>query len=143
MSASERTRRVRAGPNTAVQYRGPPRPGVIPSAATRVAASTLFFLFFLSRRNKAMTSVAQQTGSDKTPIRPFSVNFPEAELTELRRRINPTKWPERETVTDASQGEQLATVQALAQYRGTDYDCRQVEPRLNALPNFITENDGR
>ena len=69
-----------------------------------------------------MTSVAQQTGSDKTPIRPFSVNFPEAELTELRGRINATKWPERETVTDASQGVQLATTQALARYWATEYD---------------------
>ncbi|HEX9470372.1 MAG TPA: epoxide hydrolase, partial [Bradyrhizobium sp.] len=75
-------------------------------------------------------------------IRPFNVNFPEAELTELRRRINATKWPERETVTDASQGVQLATSQALARYWGTEYDWRECEARLNALPNFITEIDG-
>ena len=55
-----------------------------------------------------MDDVAQQTGSDTTAIRPFHVNVPEAELTELRRRIKATKWPERETVTDASQGVQLA-----------------------------------
>src|SRR3981189_2424101 len=79
---------------------------------------------------------------DKNAIRPFQVNFPEAELTELRRRINATKWPERETVTDASQGVQLATSQALARYWGTDYDWRKCEARLNALPNFITEIDG-
>ena len=59
--------------------------------------------------------------SDKTAIRPFQVSFPESELTELRRRINATKWPERETVTDATQSVQLATTQALARYWGTDY----------------------
>src|SRR3981189_309789 len=79
---------------------------------------------------------------DKNAIRPFQVNFPEAELTELRRRINATKWPERETVTDASQGVQLATSPAPARYWGTDYDWRKCEARLNALPNFITEIDG-
>ena len=75
-------------------------------------------------------------------IRPFHVNVPEAELTELRRRINATKWPERETVADATQGVQLATIQALARYWGTEYDWRKVEARLNALPQFITEIDG-
>ena len=59
-----------------------------------------------------------QKTADKNAIRPFQVNVPEAELTELRRRINATKWPERETVTDASQGVQLATIQALARYWG-------------------------
>ena len=73
---------------------------------------------------------------DKTAIRPFHVNVPEAELTELRRRINATKWPERETVTDASQGVQLATIQALARYWATDYDWRKIEAKLNALPQF-------
>ncbi len=75
-------------------------------------------------------------------IRPFRVNAPEAELTELRRRINATKWPDRETVTDASQGVQLATIQALARYWATEYDWRKIEARLNALPQFITEIDG-
>ena len=89
-----------------------------------------------------MTEVAQQTGSDNTAIRPFQVNFPDAELTELRRRINATRWPERETVADASQGVQLATMQKLARYWATDYDWRKCEARLNALPNFITEIDG-
>ena len=79
---------------------------------------------------------------EATAIRPFQVNVPEAELTELRRRINATKWPERETVADPSQGVQLATIQALARYWATDYDWRKVEARLNALPQFITEIDG-
>jgi pimeloyl-ACP methyl ester carboxylesterase len=88
------------------------------------------------------TSATQRGSEQADAIRPFNVNFPEAELTELRRRINATKWPERETVTDASQGVQLATSQALARYWGTDYDWRKCEARLNALSNFITEIDG-
>src|SRR6202453_4771092 len=91
------------------------------------------------------TSVTQQgsnQAADNIAIRPFHVNVPEAELTELRRRINATKWPERETVADATQGVQLATIQALARYWGTEYDWRKVEARLNALPQFITEIDG-
>ena len=80
--------------------------------------------------------------SDKTALRPFQVEFPEAELTELRRRVNATRWPERETVADASQGVQLATIQKLARYWGTEYNWRPCEKRLNALPNFITEIDG-
>jgi pimeloyl-ACP methyl ester carboxylesterase len=80
--------------------------------------------------------------SDKTAIRPFHLDIPEAELTEFRRRINATKWPEGETVTDASQGVQFATIQALARYWGTTYDWRKVEARLNALPQFMTEIDG-
>ena len=89
-----------------------------------------------------MAELGEQTGSDKAAIRPFRVNVPEAELTELRRRINATKWPDRETVSDQSQGVQLATIQRLARYWGTDYDWRKCEARLNALPQFITEIDG-
>src|SRR5687767_11083792 len=89
-----------------------------------------------------MTELAQQTGSDKTAIRPFRVNFPDAELDELRRRINATRWPERELVNDISQGVQLATIQKLARYWATDYDWRKIEAKLNALPQFMTEIDG-
>jgi pimeloyl-ACP methyl ester carboxylesterase len=77
-----------------------------------------------------------------TTIRAFQVNVPEEELTELRRRINATKWPERETVADASQGVQLAMIQELARYWATDYDWRRCEAQLNALPQFMTEIDG-
>jgi pimeloyl-ACP methyl ester carboxylesterase len=83
-----------------------------------------------------------QWASDETEIRPFKVNVPEAELTELQGRIRATRWPERETVADATQGVQLATTQALARYWATDYDWRKIEAKLNALPNFITEIDG-
>jgi pimeloyl-ACP methyl ester carboxylesterase len=82
------------------------------------------------------------TSEDSEAIRPFRANIPEAELTELRRRINATKWPDRETVPDQSQGVQLATMQALARYWGTEYDWRKVEARLNARTQFITEIDG-
>ncbi|HEY7384596.1 MAG TPA: alpha/beta fold hydrolase [Beijerinckiaceae bacterium] len=75
-------------------------------------------------------------------IRSFRVDIPEADLAELRRRILATRWPERETVADQSQGVQLATIQKLAQYWATDYDWRKVEARLNAWPQFITEIDG-
>ena len=75
-------------------------------------------------------------------IRPFRVNVPEEELVDLRRRINATKWPDREQVADASQGVQLATMQKLAQYWATEHDWRKCEARLNAVPNFITEIDG-
>jgi pimeloyl-ACP methyl ester carboxylesterase len=75
-------------------------------------------------------------------IRPFRINVPEAALVDLRRRIAATKWPERETVSDATQGVQLATMQKLAKYWTTDYDWRKVEARLNALPQFVTNIDG-
>jgi len=80
--------------------------------------------------------------TDNTAIRPFDVGFPESELTELRRRVKMTKWPERELVPDVSQGVQLATMQSLADYWATQHDFRKCEARLQALPNFITEIDG-
>jgi len=89
-----------------------------------------------------MNAVAQETISDKSAIRPFHTNVPETELTELRRRINATRWPERETVSDTSQGVQLATMQALARYWATDYDWRKIEAKLDAVPQFVTEIDG-
>jgi pimeloyl-ACP methyl ester carboxylesterase len=79
---------------------------------------------------------------EQTAVRPFQVGFTEAELAELRRRISATRWPERETVTDDSQGVPLATMQELARYWGTDYDWSACEAKLNAVPHFITEIDG-
>jgi len=75
-------------------------------------------------------------------IRPFKIHVPQADLDELRRRVLATKWPKRETVTDASQGVQLATMQKLAGYWAKDYDWRRVEAKLNALPQFMTTIDG-
>jgi len=85
---------------------------------------------------------AAQTGEQATAIRPFHWNFSDAEVTDLRRRVNATKWPEREQVADASQGVQLATMQKLARYWGTDYDWRKGEAKLKAVPHFVTEIDG-
>ena len=93
----------------------------------------------------AKTSAAErgsEPAGDGTAIRPFHVNFSEAEVTDLRRRVNATRWPEKETVTDTSQGVQLETTRALARYWGTDYDWHKCEARLKALPHFITEIDG-
>ena len=91
-------------------------------------------------------TTATQRGSeqtaDKTAIRPFHVKVPETELTELRRRIKATKWPERELVSDATQGVQLATMQKLAHYWATDYDWRKTEAKLNSYPQFMTNIDG-
>ena len=75
-------------------------------------------------------------------IRPFRVNVPEEQLVDLRRRIAATRWPDRETVADRSQGVQLAKFQEVVRYWGTDYDWRKAEARLNALPQFMTEIDG-
>ena len=87
-------------------------------------------------------TLTAETSADATAIRPFHVDIPEEAVDDLRRRIAATRLPERETVADASQGVQLATMQALARYWGTDYDFGRVEARLNALPQFMTEIDG-
>jgi pimeloyl-ACP methyl ester carboxylesterase len=78
----------------------------------------------------------------ESAIRPFMIDIPEAELVALRERIASTRWPEKETVPDQSQGVQLATIQELARYWASEYDWRKVEARLNALPQFLTEIDG-
>ena len=80
--------------------------------------------------------------ADKTTLRPFRVDVPEAELVELRRRIVATRFPERETAPDFSQGVQLAFIQALARYWASEYDWRKCEAKLNSYPQFITEIDG-
>ena len=84
-----------------------------------------------AQKENTMAQTSATRAADKTAIRPFQVNVPEAELTELRRRINSTRWPDRETVTDESQGVPLATIQELARYWATDYDWRKIEAKLN------------
>jgi pimeloyl-ACP methyl ester carboxylesterase len=79
---------------------------------------------------------------EEAAVRPFHIDVPEEDLLDLRRRIAETRWPERETVDDSSQGVQLATIEELARYWTTDYDWRKVEAKLNALPQFMTEIDG-
>src|SRR4051812_34515543 len=86
-----------------------------------------------------MTAVERQT---RDAVRPFRVDVPDEALAALRRRIDATVWPERETVPDSSQGVQLGAMQELARYWATEYDWRPCEARLNALPQFITEIDG-
>jgi len=85
---------------------------------------------------------ARAASASSDAIRSFKVDVPEAELTDLRRRISATRWPEQETVADDSQGVPLAMMQELARYWATDYDWRKCEAKLNALPQFITEIDG-
>ncbi len=86
-----------------------------------------------------------QTHTHETPptaVRPFQIHVPEKDLVELRQRLAMTRWPKRETVTDNSQGVPLALIQELARHWGTDYNWRTCEAKLNALPQFMTENDG-
>ena len=90
----------------------------------------------------AMAGEAATSKENADAIRPFHINVPKAKLTDLRKRINATKWPERELVTDASQGVQLGTMQKLADYWAKDYNWRKIEARLNALPQFTTKIDG-
>jgi Epoxide hydrolase N terminus len=89
-----------------------------------------------------MNAAVHKRSGDKTAIHPFSVDFPEAALADLRQRLAQTRLPEQETVTDFTQGVPLKTIQQLLRHWQSNYDWRKVEARLNALPNFITEIDG-
>ena len=113
-------------------------------AAAAAVAATLLSLTALPapQRSTEMNAVPKQAGSDDTAIRPFHVNFPEAQLVDLRKRINATVWPDKETVSDESEGVQLATMQNLARYWAAEYDWRKIETKLNSYPQFMTEIDG-
>jgi pimeloyl-ACP methyl ester carboxylesterase len=87
------------------------------------------------------TEQRSERAADKTAIRPFQVNVAEADLADLRRRIQATRWPTKELVEDRSQGVQLATLRELARYWATEYDWRKAEAKLNALPQFVTKID--
>ena len=89
----------------------------------------------------SLLSAHTAVAADSNAIRPFRIDLPEAELIDLRRRIAATRWPDRETVNDQSQGIQLAKLQGLVRYWGTDYDWRKAEAKLNALPQFMTTID--
>ncbi|CAB3798511.1 hypothetical protein LMG28614_04777 [Paraburkholderia ultramafica] len=119
----------------------PSRRHFVSVAAAVVATGSLSQLAF-AQTNQTITDVAQPTGGDKTAIRPLRIHAPELHLIDLRRRIKATRWPDRETVTDDSQGVPLATIRELARHWSTDYDWRKVEAKLNALPNFVTGIDG-
>jgi pimeloyl-ACP methyl ester carboxylesterase len=107
------------------------------SAAGGVVGAAVF-----ASQGFADTLVESSGGGGGSAVRRFHVQFPDAALVDLRRRVAATRWPERETVADATQGVQLATTQALARYWATAHDWRRCEARLNAVPNFITEIDG-
>ncbi|HEY5802623.1 MAG TPA: epoxide hydrolase [Lysobacter sp.] len=113
------------------------------ATATTLAAAPLG-LIGCSDRNKAMNEVAEkkEVGSSSAELRPFTYKATDAELADLRRRIETARWPDRETVKDSSQGVQLATIQKLAQHWATKYDWRRIESQINAVPNFVTSIDG-
>src|ERR671918_2457521 len=90
----------------------------------------------------ASTQPATKDEGGPADIRPFTIDVPEEQLEDLRRRLAATRWPSRELVDDRSQGVQLAMMQALCRYWATEYDWRPCEAKLNALPQFRTEIDG-
>jgi pimeloyl-ACP methyl ester carboxylesterase len=110
-------------------------------AQTVVAATNETTMTSHKQHTTATSGLPRGTASD-TAIRPFRVRVPDAELVELRRRITATRWPEKETVADHSQGVPLAMVRELARYWATDYDWREGEAKLNAVPQFVTTIDG-
>ena len=101
----------------------------------KLAAALAFGLCILS-------ALATADAAEDRSIRPFKVQVPQAALDDLRRRIAETRWPDRETVDDQSQGIQLAKLKPLVEYWGTGYDWRKAEAKLNALPQFMTTIDG-
>jgi pimeloyl-ACP methyl ester carboxylesterase len=116
------------------------RAHVLPAAAAYFRESTIMpdgHTPDVSRKRSAPRIVTEDES-----IRPFQISFSDEELSELRKRIEATRWPDRETVADSSQGVQLATIQELARYWTTDYDWRKCEAKLNALSQFITMIDG-
>jgi hypothetical protein len=105
---------------------------LLSTAATGIAAAGV----------ASLSGLHVASGAADAAIRPFRVNIAEEDLVDLRRRIAATRWPDRETVLDDSQGVPLAAIQQLARYWAREYDWRKCEARLNALPQFITEIDG-
>ncbi len=110
-------------------------------AASRNIA-ILISTFSLGLCLMAVSGQAQSPGVDNNAIRPFRVNTPKEALADLRRRVTATRWPDKETVADGSQGVQLAKLQELVRYWGKGYDWRKAEAKLNALPQFVTNIDG-
>jgi pimeloyl-ACP methyl ester carboxylesterase len=127
----------------------PTRRGVLAGSAAAGAAS-LLAAHLAGAAAAGDTPPSQSSNQGDAPmsttegnaIRPFQFRASDETLADLRRRIEATRWPDKETVADQTQGVQLATMQELARYWGTDYDWRKVEARLNALPQFVTEIDG-
>ena len=113
-----------------------------PSYAQNVAAATKESTMTSQLQSTTPTSARPRAAAEDTAIRPFRIRVSKAELVELRRRIMATRWPEKETVADHSQGVPLAMVRELARYWATDYDWRKCEAKLNAVPQFVTTIDG-
>jgi pimeloyl-ACP methyl ester carboxylesterase len=111
-------------------------------AAVAGMSGILLFASSAFSQTDSSASPNQQATVQDDSIRPFHVHFSDEALADLRQRVLATRWPDKETVTDASQGVQLATMQKLAQYWATDYDWRKCEAKLNALPMFETTIDG-
>jgi pimeloyl-ACP methyl ester carboxylesterase len=117
------------------------------TAASVLSRQALFLVGMATVALAAFTAVAAApldtaNRSAANAIRPFRVHIPQAELDDLRRRIAATRWPDRETVNDGSQGVRLEKFQEIVRYWGTDYDWRKAEAKLNALPQFKTNIDG-
>ena len=128
------------------------RRGFLRNAVMTVAATEFGMIGFADAQSNKKPSglkgvqkmsqvVKAQSTSEAQAVRPFRINVPEADLVDLRRRVAATRWPDRETVPDQSQGVQLAKLQELVHYWGTDYDWRKAEAKLNALPQFMTNID--
>jgi pimeloyl-ACP methyl ester carboxylesterase len=111
------------------------------SLAGKITTGITGILMLFAAPDFAQTAPASGA-QDSSKIRPFHINVPEAALTDLRQRVLATRWPDKETVTDRSQGVKLEQIQDLVKYWGTDYDWRKAEARLNALPQFVTTIDG-
>jgi pimeloyl-ACP methyl ester carboxylesterase len=109
--------------------------------AATIAATSLSRLAF-AQPTQNLSDITSISSGNSNGLRKLHVHVPDSQLVDLRRRVDATRWPERETVTDASQGVQLATMQRLARYWATQYDWRKVEAKLNALPQFVTTIDG-
>ncbi|GCE10085.1 epoxide hydrolase family protein [Dictyobacter aurantiacus] len=112
------------------------------TAAITLAAAQLSTIGNAEAKSMSANTPKADKSANPSDIRPFSVHFPQKDLDELHLRLALTRWPERETVQDTSQGVQLATIQDLTRYWRTRYDWRKIEAKLNALPQFITEIDG-
>ncbi|MBD1889732.1 epoxide hydrolase family protein [Coleofasciculus sp. FACHB-SPT9] len=112
-------------------------------AATVLLALPVHVLAQQSAQTRAQTQVVSEAiGTEDNTIHPFRVHVPQEALVDLRRRIAATRWSDKETVADQSQGVQLATMKELVRYWGTEYDWRKAEAKLNALPQFVTNIDG-
>ncbi len=109
-----------------------------------LAGITLLFSTVSLAQNAALISAnsAKAGAAQDDSIRPFHIKVPKEALVDLHRRLAATRWPDRETVTDQSQGVQLATLKQLVSYWETSYDWRKAEAKLNALPQFVTTTDG-